>query len=193
LLFGPPADNITVLRDAIDHTSPTSPFITSLPDGTTALHAIASESLTQPPISSIAISIDFLDALPVDMDEEMDMDPDSSTTPPPPPSLLVHAEQKPYDTIGEYVLAVHAWLNPMQDTVLSALEQSFGPLPCYRDRAPGHRVWVWIIDPSGVSLEEEEVPEQWPAAWEQRDYLAAKIVTRAREAAGAGAGAGGAG
>jgi hypothetical protein len=160
-LFGPISDNIIVMKDATDHASPTEPFVASLPNGGISLHSIANEPLTEPPISCITVYAEDL----------MHLDYDAA-----PELLVLRAEGQPYVTIGEYVTKVYPWINAVQDAIIAALEELYGPLPDGIPRGPQHRIWVWINNPAYVSLQEEEIASEWPEKWRVRDYDVAKII-----------------
>lgn len=106
---GPLSDVIKVLADATDANSELAPWTDA--DGKT--HDVSQLSISDPPVSSIKLSVDVLDrdADADDEDDDEDEDPNG-------PLLEVKASSKPFVTIGDYVSAVHPWVLSFRDEYL---------------------------------------------------------------------------
>ncbi|CEJ82304.1 hypothetical protein VHEMI02375 [[Torrubiella] hemipterigena] len=112
---GPLSDVIKVLADATDANSDQAPWADK--DG--KFHDVSELSISDPPISSIRLSVDVLDR-DADADENgdneaADEEDDSEDKG---PSLEVKSSSKPFVTIGDYVAAVHPWILSLRDEYL---------------------------------------------------------------------------
>ncbi|KAF2154940.1 hypothetical protein K461DRAFT_276109 [Myriangium duriaei CBS 260.36] len=147
--FGPLSDCVEVAVDPKDPNSTRRPFITG-----TMLDTIADESLTEPPISSITVVQEQLnDAPQYFVDEHIphadDDNPAVEWRPAKPPHhgdrenkllmqccgeqrprgsprLTINASSKAFVTIGDFVLAVHPWLQTLKDEIVAVIGEHLG-------------------------------------------------------------------
>ncbi|KAI0377231.1 hypothetical protein F5Y04DRAFT_264925 [Hypomontagnella monticulosa] len=150
---GPIEASIHVLEDATDPTSAQTPYqatvTTTSPDSQTHQiiqeHEISSSSITEPPVSSIKVTIQALNVWgsmwedahePEENDSAVwvDDDPEGERKliqccgedrpyyKSSPPSCLVKAsgESKPYVTIHDYITTVHPWMAALEDDIRRA-------------------------------------------------------------------------
>ncbi|KAL7628809.1 hypothetical protein AAE478_000324 [Parahypoxylon ruwenzoriense] len=205
---GPIEASIHVLEDATNSTSPQSPYQTTVtttsPDGQTTIniqeHEISSSSITEPPVSSITVTIEELDdwgwkwveahrpeesESAVYINDEPGGEPrvvqccgeDRPYLHSPVPSLLIKAsgESKPFVTIHDFVTVVHPWM-----TALDAdIRRSRG---VYRVAPLSRNVNMFIhnsvVNPLRVSDELGKNPASIAAGWRGVAGLAAKIKDR---------------
>ena len=154
-LSGPLSTHINVLASAVDATSPQTPYQPS----PSTFHPISSSPLSDPPISSITVTINPLDewaeawgeAHHGDIGGNQEWDPqeeeeDSTTTsrrlirccgeerPGPGPSLTVSASGgRPFVTVHDYVMTVHPWLMGLDAEIRAAIGVFGVPLPARFD------------------------------------------------------------
>lgn len=150
-LSGPLSTHVKVLSSAVDSTSPQSPYQTN----STTFHPISNSPVSDPPVSSITVTVRLLDEWAEDWAEAHDGDidgdqewtttePDGVTTrllvrcdgedrPGPGPSLTVSASSSSsrlFVTVHDYIMAVHPWLLALDAEIRSAIGVSHSvPLP----------------------------------------------------------------
>lgn len=185
-LKGTLSESIRVLRDASDPNSPQDPYQTG-----TDTHAICTSSLTEPPISSVLISIRQLDYYASDWNDvhERHHDPEDTKNlimdhvgilrcscghvrPLPGPSLLVQAEPGQFLTIGKYVDVVHPWLIKLEGHIRVAHDVwSDWPLD------QKYEIWVGSVLVSELSMRNGHGSNQ---QWEEMEWkMRAEYAQRA--------------
>ncbi|KAL0940173.1 uncharacterized protein CTRU02_202936 [Colletotrichum truncatum] len=182
-----PISEIRVLRDSADEDSEQDLYQAKDRDGTFSLHHIASESYTNPPVSSITTSIDILyeyscrvtweelhivDRYTVGDDVDV---PCSCCNRMPycePKPLIIRATSKTYVTIEDIVSQVTEYVNSLREDILEALDavgEHSG------ERTPDFSSWVFFSRNS-INIEEARSLEELIKTWRYR----AKVVRRSR-------------
>lgn len=157
-LRGPIKESITVFADPFDPTSPQEAFQTTTTDGGVRLHTVSKSCLTTIPVSSVAVTVRVLDGWEESWldahrkDEEEDKEyvlledgtrrlvrVHGEERPGPSPTCAVRATTQPFVTVGDYVAAVHPWLDGLQDDMRRAKDVWRG--------APSSRNHDIFIDP----------------------------------------------
>ncbi|KAM6513792.1 hypothetical protein FALCPG4_015005 [Fusarium falciforme] len=173
ILEGPLESSIFVLDDPAQPEGPRQPYFQQTLAGTT-WHPVSQEPMTTAGVSSITVKA----RSPLDdwqaswKDEHRHADPDDEDCvfeeaiaedgwvydrllrccgedlPPKAPSLVVEASDKPYVTVHDYLTAVHPWLLPLRQNILSAMSV-FNPVPA------GIKLVVDCTSVDGVNIREE--------------------------------------
>ncbi|KAF6827211.1 hypothetical protein CMUS01_09095 [Colletotrichum musicola] len=131
-LRGPIEKSIVVIADAFDSTSPQEAYQTTTPDGGIRLHTVSQSCLTTIPVSSITVTVRALDDWEENwLDAHREVDEEDKEyvlledgtrrlvrvygeeRPGPSPTCVVQATTQPFVTVGDYVAAVHPWLNSL--------------------------------------------------------------------------------
>jgi len=160
-LFGPLESSVEV-ADTLGPDSKCEPYTT---DGH-SFHKISTSPATEPPISSISVTIDDLDTWGYRWEgehrddnwdnQEWTGDSDDEdrellrccgiACPPPPPSLEVLPTTHPFITVHDYITQVHPWIQALKPSILEALCES---------RSPSSRFYISLMSLKVLIYEED--------------------------------------
>ncbi|KAF9873487.1 hypothetical protein CkaCkLH20_08946 [Colletotrichum karsti] len=200
-LKGSVEESIKLLEDATVHTSQQDQYQTSSASSTdgqqpeTRLHEVASESITEPPVSSITVTIRELDGWESnwldnhhphaeDVDSALYADDGSlirccdEDRPGPGPSLLVEAGSGAFVTTQDFAAAVHPWMSTFEAQVRSAKGVFRGrPVPTT------HELFLYNLEPSPLHVADAvgAGPGWWDFQWKKMAQLAAIVQSRTAE------------
>ncbi|KAF6832633.1 hypothetical protein CPLU01_06029 [Colletotrichum plurivorum] len=130
--------SIHVIADAFDSTSPQEAYKTTTHDDGVRLHPVSQSCLTTIPVSSITVTVRALDDWQeswLDAHREVEEDKEyvlledrtrrllrvyGEERPGPSPTCVVRATTQPFVTVGDYVAAVHPWLDSLENDICRA-------------------------------------------------------------------------